>query len=497
MIMNFNGNKIIPFMLCLAINICGCQSFWQSLDEAEYNEVEVLYTKGLHAKNAQKWEEAYRFFVKAYAVATTRGGILRFPEEPKKNNYIYTFKLITRKMEKVAEHLEDKVVKKIAKEENLGKSMGQMGQMKERQQSVQKNMQQGIFEKTMKADKKFTEAEELARREKYLEAILLLEKYIDEHRTEGEADQARKLVDEYGKLLDERRKELYDAVGLYLKKNNFPMAKELLQKMRETYPSRPEFEDALVYIDKLLKDISGQAEMHERVQEAEELARREQYLEAITVLEKYIDKHSTEKGVEQVRELVGQYSNKLEKRRKELYDAVGLYRKKNNFPMAKELLLKMERTYPPKPEHKDALTHIDRLREDIIEQEKGYEKKQEAEELASQDKYLEAILILEKYIDEHHAEDIEGQIRGLVDNYSKKLGQRRKELYDAVGVYLKKNDFSGAKELLLKMKKTYPPKPEFKDALAYIDNLLKDITEKEEEFNKRLEEAEQEKKIKR
>lgn len=279
--MNISGKEIRWIMLCLAIILSGCQSFWQNLDEAEYNEVETLYTKGLNAKKAQEWEKAYRYLVQAYTAASTRGGILRFPEEPKKNNYIYTFKLITRKMEKVAEHLEGDLVKKIAKEENLGKSMGQMGQMKERQQSAQKNMQQGIFEKTMKADKKFTEAEELARRAKYLEAILLLEKFIDEHRTEGEADQARKLVDEYGKLLDERRKELYEAVGLYLKKNNFPMAKDLLLKMKKTYPVRPEFEDALVYIDKLLKDINAkEEEFNRRLKEAGEEKQNEQPLPA-------------------------------------------------------------------------------------------------------------------------------------------------------------------------------------------------------------------------
>jgi outer membrane protein assembly factor BamD (BamD/ComL family) len=273
--MNSRYNKI--FFICLVILVSGCQSFWQNLDEAEYNEVETLYTKGLKAKKAQEWEEAYRYLVQAYAVASTRGGILRFPEEPEKNNYIYTFKLISRKMEKVAEHLEGEVVKKIGKEEDLGKSMGQMGQMKERQQSAQKNIQQEMFVNVMKADKKFTEAEELARREKYLEAILLLEKYIDQHRTEGEADQARKLVDEYGKLLDERRKELYDAVGLYLKKNNFPMAKELLHKMKETYPPRVEFKDALIYIDKLLKDINAkEEEFQRRLKEAEQEKQNEQ-----------------------------------------------------------------------------------------------------------------------------------------------------------------------------------------------------------------------------
>ena len=146
----------------------------------------------------------------------------------------------------------------------------------------------------------------------------------------------------------------------------------------------------------------------------------------------------------------------------------------------------MKKTYPPKPEFKDTLAYIDKLYKDITDQEKGLKKKQEAEYLARREKYLEAILLLEKYLSANRIGGETNQLRKLVDKYTGRLDERRKELFDSLGEYLTNNDFSGAKDLLLKLKKTYPPKPEYNDALAYIDKLLKDVAEKDKKYNKRL-----------
>jgi outer membrane protein assembly factor BamD (BamD/ComL family) len=259
-----------PITLCLMMIICSCQSLIQALDEAEYNEVETLYTKGLKAKKAQDWEQAYRFFSRAYKSSKTKGGILRFPDQPRKNNYMYTYALIGRKMEAVAQYLDEATIKKIIKEEKLGNIQELTGaSMGDRQTNIKQNMQQGIFEKVQKARSLFAEAEELARREKYVEAIALLEKYIEEDRTSGEADQARKLIGEYREQLNERRKEIYKAVGTYLKKNDYAMAKDLLLKMKQTYPQKPAFEDALAYIDKFLKDIEEEEREYNKKLQAE------------------------------------------------------------------------------------------------------------------------------------------------------------------------------------------------------------------------------------
>jgi tetratricopeptide (TPR) repeat protein len=229
-----------------------------------YNIPIVFYTKGLEAKRAGRWEEAYRYFVRAYKTSSTKGGILRFPEQPQKNNYRYTYSLISRKMDEASKHIGDGRVDQIVKEENLGSSLVNMGPMKERQRSVQQDMQQGIMKKTLTANAKFSEAEELARREKYLEAIYILEEFVERQRTGGEADEAGRLIDEYGKKLDERRRELYDAVGKYLKDNNHKMARELLLKMKKTYPPRPEFDEAQAYIDNLLNGISRQKRAYKK-----------------------------------------------------------------------------------------------------------------------------------------------------------------------------------------------------------------------------------------
>jgi tetratricopeptide (TPR) repeat protein len=251
--------------LCLMVIISGCQGLIQALDEAEYNEVETLYTKGLKAKKAQNWEQAYRFFSRAYKASKTKGGILRFPEQPKKNNYRYTYALIGRKMEAVAQYLEETTIKQIIKEEKMGNIRELTGgSIGGRQSTIKQNMQQGVFEKVQEARSLFKETEELARREKYIEAIMLLEKYIAENKTSGEADQARKFIDEYRDLLNERRKEIYNAVGMYLKKNDYPMAKDLLLKMKQTYPPKPEFKDALAYIDKFLKDIEKEEQEYNK-----------------------------------------------------------------------------------------------------------------------------------------------------------------------------------------------------------------------------------------
>ena len=245
------------FCLCLVMLLFGCQNFMQVLTEADYNAVESLYSKGLKAKRAQKWEEAYRYFLKAYTTSRNEGGILRFPDKPKKNNYRYTYSLISRKMDEVAKHLDERRVKLINEGEDLGGTIGRMGApMKEKQKNIQQDIQQEILESIMVADKKFKEVEELARRQKYLEAIEMLKNYISEHPTDGGTNQARKLIKEYGKKLDERRRELYEAVGMYIQEDNFPLARELLLKMKETYPKGLESQEALKYIDKLLKDIS-------------------------------------------------------------------------------------------------------------------------------------------------------------------------------------------------------------------------------------------------
>jgi outer membrane protein assembly factor BamD (BamD/ComL family) len=239
------GKKgIIGIYLCLSVFFSGC--IVHVLDRADRNEVERFYYKGLQAQRARKWEKAYNFYLKAYKISYGGGGLVRFPHNPKKDNYQYTYFLLSTKMDEVSKH--------IKKKGNWGSPL----------KMRQHGKKQDVFSDIKTVDTRFQEAKELARRGKYLKAIILLEKYIRNYPTTAEAPKVRKLLEKYVQKLDERRKRLYDAVGVYLKDNNYSMAKETLLKMKETYPKKPQHKDSLAHIDKMLKDLSRQEALYKR-----------------------------------------------------------------------------------------------------------------------------------------------------------------------------------------------------------------------------------------
>jgi tetratricopeptide (TPR) repeat protein len=200
------------------------------------NEVERYYYQGKKAQAAQEWEQAFAYYKRAYMLAKDRRGTIYF-DDPKKNNYPTTFKILFQAMDAVGAN--------ILKPGDWRSPMRQ--QMEKRQAEMLERM---LFSQNL-----FTRAEELSREKKYLQAMEVMDQIITAYPYSSEAEKARQLKREYNRELKKYRKQLLEEAIAYYNQRNYEMARQTFDLLFATHPDTPEAAEAKAKIEYYLQQI--------------------------------------------------------------------------------------------------------------------------------------------------------------------------------------------------------------------------------------------------